>query len=253
MSIHRSRTGKWEVRWREGRRQKARSFDRRRDAERYDVEVRRRRQLGEEILRPQEKVPTFVEFAQRWFDRRKAADVATNTLLFDAALLDNYLLPYLGDYSLLDLCARRLDEWQHEVLAERGSAYMTQRAIALLGRILDRAVALEYLTGNPVRALERPSHRRRRGRTATPAQVEAIRTWFLEREELGGATLVSLLAYGGLRPTEALGLQWRDLHGLAFTPPSGTTSTAPCCRGPRHRRGVRALDRPAGTPRRRLS
>ncbi len=212
MSVHRAKGGKWEVRWREGRRQRARTFDRRTDAARYDVEVRRRRQLGEQVLRPQD-VPTFEEFARQWFDRRRASGVARNTLLFDAGLLDNYLLPDLGHLSLLDLRPRRLDQWQHQILEARESAYMTQRAIALLGRILDRAVALEYLVGNPVRALERPSHRRRRGRTATAAQIEMIRGWFLEREDLGAATLVSLLAYGGLRPTEALGLEWRDLRG----------------------------------------
>jgi integrase len=38
-----------------------------------------------------------------------------------------------------------------------------------------------------------------------------MRSWFLERHRFGDATLISLLAYVGPRPTEALGAGWRDL------------------------------------------
>jgi hypothetical protein len=41
----------------------------------------------------------------------------------------------------------------------------------------------------------------RRTKTATPEQVEAMRASFLEAH-LGHATLISLLAYVGLRPRE---------------------------------------------------
>jgi integrase len=46
------------------------------------------------------------------------------------------------------------------------------------------------------------------GKTATPEQIELMRASFTESEQLGHATLVSLLAYVGLRPREALDLTW---------------------------------------------
>jgi integrase len=41
-----------------------------------------------------------------------------------------------------------------------------------------------------------------------PAVVEAVRSVLLEQGRLGDATLVSVIAYAGLRPQEALALQW---------------------------------------------
>jgi hypothetical protein len=41
-----------------------------------------------------------------------------------------------------------------------------------------------------------------------PQAIEAIRRHFLDHGHRDGATLVSLLGYAGLRPEEALGLQW---------------------------------------------
>jgi integrase len=46
-------------------------------------------------------------------------------------------------------------------------------------------------------------------RPPRPSEVEAIRS----RLSLRDATLVSLLAYAGLRPGEALALRWRDVSG----------------------------------------
>jgi hypothetical protein len=45
VSIHR-REENWVVRYREGGRNRSRVFDRKRDAERFDAEVTRRRQIG---------------------------------------------------------------------------------------------------------------------------------------------------------------------------------------------------------------
>jgi hypothetical protein len=45
VSVHR-KGAKWVVRYREGDANRSRSFDRKGDAERFDVEVARRRQLG---------------------------------------------------------------------------------------------------------------------------------------------------------------------------------------------------------------
>jgi hypothetical protein len=48
MSIHKrsDRQGRYEVRWREGGRQRTRSFTKKGDADAFALEVRRRRQLG---------------------------------------------------------------------------------------------------------------------------------------------------------------------------------------------------------------
>jgi len=80
-----------------------------------------------------------------------------------------------------------------------------------LGQILDRAVALELLVQNPARTLKPPRHTPRPVAPATPEEIEAMRPWFLERGRIGDAALVSVLAYVGPRPMEALALSWPEI------------------------------------------
>jgi hypothetical protein len=45
-----------------------------------------------------------------------------------------------------------------------------------------------------------------------PETVEAIRDWLLRRGLVRDATLVSVLAYAGVRPGEALALAWSHVR-----------------------------------------
>ena len=130
-----------------------------------------------------------------------------------ANVLDAHVAPYLGHLQLTDLRPRKLAEWQTQRLEDGAGAESITKASKLLGQILDRAVALELIVQNPARVLKSPRSCARRPTPATPGQIEAIRSWFIELGRLGDATLVSVLAYAGLRPMEALALQWSDLDG----------------------------------------
>ena len=63
MSVHK-RNGKWQVKWREGDSQRSRTFDRKGDADRFDLEVRRRLQLGalasDDLIRTAPTLDAFV-------------------------------------------------------------------------------------------------------------------------------------------------------------------------------------------------
>lgn len=84
---------------------------------------------------------------------------------------------------------------------------------ALLQGILQRAVVWRRIQSNPVAAIKKPPLRRKRVvRPIAPKTVEALRESLLARRRLGDAALVSVLAYAGLRPGEALALQWRDVQ-----------------------------------------
>ncbi len=88
---------------------------------------------------------------------------------------------------------------------------MLNRSKTLLGQILADARRLDYVALNAARGLPTVRRRARRGRTASPERVEAMRASFLKGGHLGHATLISLLAYVGLRPREALDLRWEML------------------------------------------
>ncbi len=127
----------------------------------------------------------------------------TNSLIFD-----KHLDPYLGGLRVGDLSPRRLDEWRRELEAAGASTYMLNRSKTLLGQILSDARRLGFVALNAARGLPTVRRRARRGKTAAPEQVEAMRASFLEGGHLDHATLISLLAYVGLRPREALDLRW---------------------------------------------
>ena len=88
-----------------------------------------------------------------------------------------------------------------------------RRCLVLLQGILARAVEWQRIGSNPVRAVRKPRTRRNRAVTPlAPSAVEALRREMLARGRFDGATLLSLLAYAGLRPEEALALQWRHVR-----------------------------------------
>jgi integrase len=93
---------------------------------------------------------------------------------------------------------------------------MMNRAVELLGQLMAYAKRLRFVAANYAADLERRPHRVRRGKTASPAQVEAMRDYFIEKDRLGYATLISVSAYVGIRPDETLNLHWEHLHGRRF-------------------------------------
>lgn len=83
------------------------------------------------------------------------------------------------------------------------------KTLTVLQSVLSYTVASGELEENPVREVRKPSQRPKRVvRPLSPEQVEAIRA----RLKVRDATLVSILAYVGPRPNEALHLAWQDVR-----------------------------------------
>ncbi len=222
MSIHRTRTNKWEVRYREGRRNRSKTFDLKEDARSFEAEARLRRQRGEHVRRSSD-TPTLRDFAADWIDRRRAAGLSEATLKTNGLIFDKHLAPYLGGLRIGDLSPRRLDEWRRDLEAAGASTYMLNRSKTLLGQLLADARRLGFVTLNAAHGLPTVRRKARRGRTAAPDQIETMRASFLEGGHLDHATLVSLLAYVGLRPREALDLRWEMVDRARLILPAEVT------------------------------
>lgn len=211
MSVHRAQSGKWLVRYRDAGRNRSKTFSLKADADRFDADVRRRRELGELILSRRD-VPTLREEATDWLAGK--TDLSPVTEAHYANLLRLHILPQLGAVRLVDLRPRLLDQWQRGLMGKGGGTRTVQQARMVLSQILTRAVAHEYLQANPLSAISAPRHRAREVEPATVEQVEAMRGYFLDRNDRTGAALISVLAYVGLRPPqESHGLMWSDLEG----------------------------------------
>lgn len=209
-SIHPTRYGTYELRWRENGRPKSKTFKSTAAAERARDDVARRISEDRPVMRRQD-VPTLEEFALDRMAEWKSLEDSTRAGY--AELAATHLFPQLGHLSLIDLRRpRRLAEWQTQRLDAGAGPVALGKAQSLLGRILKKAVLpYEYLDENPVAYLDAPGHIRKPHRWLTAAEVEAIRVWFLERDDLGSATFVSIQAYVGIRPQDTLARLWTDL------------------------------------------
>jgi integrase len=215
MSVHRVERSDgsvaWRVRWRDGgrgSRARARTFDRKADAVAFDDELRRRRRLGELVgfAGSQETLNRYV--ADTWA-KTHAVTLATKTAKHYASLYDHHIAPFLGDLKLSELTPELIARWQAERVAAGAGREAIRQAMKLLGNILQRAMEGGRIGRNPTRVVRKIAPpRRREVRPLAPATVEALRAASGARD----AALISVLAYAGLRPQEALALRWADVR-----------------------------------------
>jgi integrase len=210
MSVHRiERNGSvvWRVRWREGgrgSRARTRTFERKADAVAYEDELRRRRRLGELGLMPGSQ-ETLDEYVCQTWAQTHAVTLAPKTAKHYASLYDLHIAPYLGHHKLAELTAEMIARWQAERIASGAGREAVLQALMLLGSILQRAMEGERIARNPARIVRKVKRGpRREVRPLAPVTVEKLRAASRERD----AVLISVLAYAGLRPQEALALTW---------------------------------------------
>ncbi len=215
MSVHKRRlpSGRvvYTVRWREGTRMRGKNFDRRADASAFDVETKRRLRLGEAGLLDGRR-RALDEVAREWWRDHAEPHLAPKTRDGIARVLDRHVMPYLGALELREIRPTTIDEWAGELRRRGVGVASVRKAMSILQQILGRAVLRGDLDSNPVLAVRKP----RQSRTAAvepppPLAVERVRAAMLAAGSLRDATLVSVLAYAGLRPGEALALEWRDV------------------------------------------
>lgn len=207
--IYPTPNGTYIVKYREGGKQRSKTLETLEEAVTFQSHAKRRRSEGKPIVRRQD-APTLEEFTKQWLAKR--TDLAEATMVRYVAALTAHVLPQLGHLSLVELRPRRLAEWQEERLADGAGPSALGKAQKVLSQILNTAVLpYEYLDSNPALHLKQPIYERRPHRWLTAEDVEKLRSWYLERDDLGSATLISVLAYVGLRPQDALARTWAEL------------------------------------------
>jgi integrase len=199
---------RWRARWRQGGRYRARTFDRKRDALNFSAELRRRQQLGTLSTLDTGRM-TLAEYVAGTWATAYRSNLSESTRLRYGHLYDKHILPELGPLALAEITPEVIARWQAQRLALGGGPVAVRGALTLLGGILQRAVEGGHLQTNPARAVRKATlPRRTEVRPLAPAIVERMRRAATPRD----ATLLSTLAYSGLRPGEALALQWRDIR-----------------------------------------
>lgn len=212
MSVQPTKYGTYEVIYYVDGRRRTKTFKSEKLAERFDQEWRDAKDEGRPVPEPRRKVPTLELFAEEWLAGR--VKLADSTLEKYSEWLERHVFPELGKLTLSELRPRRLHDWQQKRLDDGAGAAVLGKAQGVLSQILDTAVLPhEYLEVNPAAALKPPEYVKREHRWLAAAEVELLRGWYLDRDDLRSAVLVSVLGYIGIRPQDALALEWKHLKG----------------------------------------
>jgi integrase len=212
MSVHRVQrpNGKpaYKVRWREGNANRSRQFDRLQDARDFEARVRRERQTGDlSVLTAGGR--RLSDYAARWWSDYAEPNLTPRTLEVYATQLDLRIIPHLGGHRLRELTPGVVQELLARLVREGVGDPSIVKTATVLQSILGRAVIDGLIARNPVAVVRKPSQRRKRQPImVAPQSVERVRANLGQRD----ATLVSVLAYAGLRPeSEAITLTWAQI------------------------------------------
>ena len=186
------------------------------------------------------------DFVVEWWQAYAAPQLAPRTQQLYAGILDKHVLPRLGDVRLRDLRPALIDAFAVELRSSGVGEETIRKSLAILQTCLQRAVLHDRIASNPVAAVRKPSQARRRVvEPLAPERVELMRGHLLASGRLGDATLVSVLAYAGLRPGETLALTWGDIRDRTIMV-SKRASLGTVTEGAKSsRRSVRAVTMPA--------
>jgi integrase len=211
---------RWRVRWRDGSgKQMSRSFLSHRDAQAFDLDVRARKLRGEGA--PHLGRKTLGSVYDDWL-RLDAPILAPATLLSYQSSWRAHIEPELGERFLSELVTepQLFDEFIATMRDGEVGAAAQRKAFIVLSALLSAAVSRNQIAANPLwrRKKRLPPLSRRHSRPLAPITIERLRHEIRKRQvkrgssrATGDALLVSLMAYAGLRPGEALALNFGDL------------------------------------------
>jgi hypothetical protein len=94
-----------------------------------------------------------------------------------------------------------VSEWRAQLLADGVGTEAVRHAMVLLQAIFTLAIEWGEAQTNPVSVIRKPRQGRHRAiEPLTPEAIESLRSVLLDDGDQRSATLVSVLAYAGLRP-----------------------------------------------------
>jgi hypothetical protein len=161
MSV-RKRGRRYEVRWTEGGRKLSRTFLRAADARAFDVDLKRREQLGAlapGIIQSRQKPAEFTE--EEWWPRHAIPNLAPDTRRRYLEGWGAHVLPRVGDFELREITPMVVEDLREQMTRAKIGAPTQRKALMLLQGIIRRAVVRGLLPVNPAQLVDSRSRSRR--------------------------------------------------------------------------------------------
>jgi integrase len=174
----------------EGGRKLSQSFLRAEDARAFDVDIKRRKQLGAlapGIIQSRQTLAEFV--VEEWWPRYAIPNLAPDTRRRYLEVWSVHLLPRLGDYELREVTPMAVEDFREQMTRAKVGAPTQRKALML-----------------PQTRIVPAARDGKRPRRAYETSVGS------PRDRQRNALIVSMLAYAGLRPIEDRACTWGDLR-----------------------------------------
>lgn len=131
------------------------------------------------------------------------------------SVIKNYLNPAFGSKCMRDLTPLTLQQFFSGIVNSKLSYESRDKIRDVMSSILTSAVTYGILVTNPMQAVRLAPARQ--GKRVKPYIDPAKFSAFLARIPEPYATMVYVAAFTGLRPSEVVGLRWRNLHEDSIT------------------------------------
>jgi integrase len=203
---------KFEVRWREGGKERQNTFSVKRDAERFALMVENTKSSGGTTEPMRARGATVQEIVEASLAASRPK-LKPSTLAGYEMVYDKFVLPAFGKKRIAQVTSLEVERWiAAMVTAGKASNTIRNRYMAL-NKVFRYAQRHRLIAHNPCDAVELPRLAHKEGFAPvflTALQVEQIGDALEPIEPLG--TVIRFAAYTGLRAAELQGLRIRDVN-----------------------------------------
>lgn len=167
---------------------------------------------------------TLEDLAKEWL-AGPAESLRRSTVRNTVEVIDSMIVKQIGTAQVGSLTRQEVDRWMADLAVDGRPPDRRRRALKALRMLLDLAVAWQYAATNPAKSVKLPAAPMREVvRPLSPAKVESMRRYMLDRDRPQDAVLLTLMAYAGLRPGEVTVARWQDLGQRTITVAASKTS-----------------------------
>jgi integrase len=190
---------------------KSKTFDTRAQAQAFEDAVRASKRGLTPTPVAGRSNQTLAAFGREYVEKYARVELAPSTLNVQRYLWNKHVLPELGTYPLRVLVEspELVQDFKTSLLADGVGPASLAKTLSILSAVLNKAVEWNRIASNPAALVKKPSGKRTRVVIPlSPDQVEALRAVMPSEAD---RRLVSVLAYAGVRPGEALALTGADI------------------------------------------